>query len=196
MQISSASPAYPLQRPATTPGAAIGREEEKTSAESARNNGTKLSDEEQKQLSQLQARDREVRAHEAAHKAAAGQYATGAASFEYQRGPDGRLYASGGEVGIDTSPIAGNPAATIQKANQVRAAALAPAQPSGQDMAVAAAAAMMAATARSEMLTQQQRPATEQTEQGTPSQQAQLQQYQSVANGSDNPQPPLIHLTA
>ena len=47
----------------------------------------------------LSARDREVRAHEQAHASVGGQYA-GAASFTYQRGPNGVSYAVGGEVPI------------------------------------------------------------------------------------------------
>jgi hypothetical protein len=70
------------------------------------------------------------------------------ASFSYQRGPDGRFYAVGGEVSIDTSPVPGDPQATASKAEQIQRAALAPAQPSGQDRAVAAQAARMAMEAR------------------------------------------------
>lgn len=98
-----------------------------------------LTEAELKQLSELKARDREVRAHEAAHQAVGGQYA-GAISFSYQRGPDGAQYAVGGEVSIDVAPVQGDPQATIEKMRVVRAAALAPAQPSGQDRAVAAQA--------------------------------------------------------
>lgn len=97
-----------------------------------------------KTIEELKARDREVRAHEAAHRSAAGMYARGATSFTYQRGPDGGRYAIGGEVSIDVSPVQGDAHATAQKARQIQAAALAPAQPSGQDMAVAAQAAQMA----------------------------------------------------
>lgn len=110
-----------------------------------------LTQEELRQVQQLKQRDREVRAHEAAHQAAAGGLAKGGASFSYDRGPDGRLYAVGGEVGIDTGKVAGDPEATLRKAQQVQAAALAPAQPSAQDRAVAAQAAVMAAEARSEL---------------------------------------------
>ncbi len=84
---------------------------------------TDLSSEEKQQLDQLQARDREVRAHEAAHQAAAGGLARGGASFEFENGPDGRRYAVGGEVSIDTSKVSGDPQATISKAQTVRAAA-------------------------------------------------------------------------
>ena len=93
-------------------------------------------------LSQLKARDQEVRAHEQAHMAAAGGYATGM-SFSYQTGPDGNRYAIGGEVGIDTSPIANDPQATIIKAQIIQRAAMAPAEPSSQDYRVAGAAAQM-----------------------------------------------------
>lgn len=104
--------------------------------------------EDQRLLQQLQARDREVRAHELAHVAAGAGLVRSGASFAYQRGPDGRFYAVGGEVGIDTAPVPGDPAATARKAEQIMRAALAPAQPSGQDRAVAAQAANMAMEAR------------------------------------------------
>jgi membrane protein involved in colicin uptake len=98
----------------------------------------------------LQLRDREVRAHEAAHAAAGGAYA-GSPKYTFERGPDGRTYATGGAVSIDISPIPGDPQATLQKAQQVRAAALAPAEPSGQDMKVAQKAQAMATDARIEI---------------------------------------------
>ena len=109
-----------------------------------------LSEQELKQLTDLKARDREVRAHEAAHQAVGGQYA-GAMSFTYQRGPDGAQYAVGGEVSIDLSPVQGNPQATIEKMRVVRAAAMAPAEPSGQDRAVAAQAMQIMLQAQSEL---------------------------------------------
>ncbi|MDP4546971.1 putative metalloprotease CJM1_0395 family protein [Marinobacter sp. MDS2] len=98
-----------------------------------------LTESELKELTELKARDREVRAHEAAHQAVGGQHA-GAISYSYERGPDGAQYAVGGEVPIDVSPVAGDPQATIEKMRVVRAAAMAPAQPSSQDRAVAAQA--------------------------------------------------------
>ncbi|BBP44170.1 putative metalloprotease CJM1_0395 family protein [Thiosulfativibrio zosterae] len=102
-------------------------------------------------ISQLKARDTEVRAHEMAHLSTAGSYARGGMSFSYQTGPDGKQYAVGGEVGIDTSPVSGDPQATLQKAQVIQRAALAPAQPSGQDIKVAAAAQKMMIDARAEM---------------------------------------------
>lgn len=104
-------------------------------------------------LEQLRARDREVRIHEAAHAAVGGRYA-GSASFQYQRGPDGRNYAVGGEVSISTSPVSGDPQATIEKARTIRAAALAPAEPSAQDRRVAAEAAQMEVEARADLQAQ------------------------------------------
>ena len=109
------------------------------------------------QLRELQLRDQEVRAHEAAHAVAGGAFA-GSPSFSYKRGPDGQAYAVAGEVSIDMSPVAGDPAASLQKAQQVRAAALAPAQPSGQDMKVAQRAQAMATNARAELARQQDGP--------------------------------------
>jgi hypothetical protein len=98
------------------------------------------------QLERLEARDREVRAHEAAHMAAAGGVARSGVQLSYQVGPDGRMYAVGGEVKIDVAP-ASTPQETLAKARRIRAAAMAPANPSGQDIAVAATASRMEAEA-------------------------------------------------
>lgn len=116
---------------------------------------------EQQQIQQLQARDREVKAHEAAHMAAAAGLVSGGMSFSYQTGPDGRRYAVGGEVSIDSSPVPDDPQATLDKARQIQAAALAPAQPSAQDRAVAARATRMAAEARVELAQQRQEAAND-----------------------------------
>ena len=110
--------------------------------------GSELTEDERREVDELTRRDREVRAHEAAHKAAAGSLARGGASFTYENGPDGRRYAVGGEVSIDASPVGDDPAATARKMERVRAAALAPADPSGQDRQIAATAANQARQAR------------------------------------------------
>ena len=89
------------------------------------------------QIKELKARDTEVRIHEQAHATVGGQYA-GSPSYEYQRGPDGTNYAVGGEVQIDVAEIKGDPQATIEKMQTVRAAALAPQEPSGADRSIAA----------------------------------------------------------
>src|SRR5689334_13845370 len=65
------------------------------------------------QISKLSETDRHVRSHEQAHLAAAGAYASGGASYTYEKGPDGNEYAVAGEVPIDVSPIPGNPQKTI-----------------------------------------------------------------------------------
>jgi SprA-related family len=113
-----------------------------------------LSEDQRRRLEQLQARDRQVRAHEAAHLSAAGGLALSGAEYSYTRGPDGRLYAIGGEVHIDTSEVPNDPRATIAKAEVIHRAALAPADPSAQDQRVAAEADAMGAKTRQE-LTQQ-----------------------------------------
>ncbi|NOZ10612.1 MAG: hypothetical protein GXP09_06210 [Gammaproteobacteria bacterium] len=127
-------------------------------------NTTQITDAEQQQVQDLARRDRQVRAHETAHSNTAGRYARGGASYSYERGPDGRLYATGGEVKIDTAPISGDPQATIEKARVIRAAALAPAQPSSQDRVVANQATQMAAQARAELTGQQQEVRSEKPE--------------------------------
>lgn len=109
-----------------------------------------LSDADLKVVSELRARDRVVRTHEMAHMAAGAGIVTRGASFSYQTGPDGQRYAVGGEVGISTSP-GRTPEETLAKADQIRAAALAPADPSPQDLRVAAEAAQMAAEARQQL---------------------------------------------
>jgi len=115
-----------------------------------------LSPQQQTQISELAATDRHVRAHEQAHLAAAGPFATGGASYSTITGPDGRQYAVGGEVGLDTAPVSGDPGATIEKARVIEAAANAPADPSSQDRAVAAAAAAMEQAAEMELAKSQQ----------------------------------------
>ncbi|SIP91289.1 putative metalloprotease CJM1_0395 family protein [Marinobacterium stanieri] len=106
--------------------------------------------EEQRVIDALQSRDREVRQHERAHQAAGAGH-TGAVSYTFQKGPDGRMYAIGGEVGIDTSAVSGDPRATLEKAEVIIRAAMAPADPSPQDYRVAASARAMAADARAEL---------------------------------------------
>lgn len=120
--------------------------------------GKTLTEEEQKQVDELKARDAEVKAHEQAHIAAGGSYVRGGASYDYQTGPDGKKYAVGGEVSIDTSPVEGDPQATINKAQVILKAALAPAEPSGQDKSVASQARQMMASARKELMAEKTNP--------------------------------------
>jgi len=97
-----------------------------------------LTEDEQQRVQELKKVDREVRAHERAHRAAGGTL-TGGAQFTYTRGPDGQQYATSGEVSIDTGREQ-SAAATAAKMEAVIRAALAPANPSSQDVAVAAQA--------------------------------------------------------
>lgn len=173
-RMSIAGAAKPVDDPATASDEATRREATSSTSELDRRSQpagarseAQLSTEELKKLEFLKARDREVKAHEMAHLAAAGTLSVSGASFEYQIGPNGQRYAVGGEVSIDTSPIPNDPLATLRKAEQIRRAALAPAQPSSQDYAVAAKAMRMAAQARAELiqhnqaaLAQRYRPAT------------------------------------
>ncbi len=108
---------------------------------------------EQQQIEQLKSRDQEVKAHEQAHAAVGGRYA-GAPSYSYELGPDGKQYAVGGEVQIDISPVPGDPQATVQKMQQVRAAALAPAEPSAADRRIAAEASQRQIQAQAEVVQQ------------------------------------------
>lgn len=97
-----------------------------------------LSAQQLKDLRQLQAIDKRVRAHEQAHVNAATGLLTSGASFTTRRGVDGQQYAVAGDVSIDTAKVAGDPQATILKARQIQRAAQAPVDPSAQDRAVAA----------------------------------------------------------
>ena len=112
--------------------------------------GLRLSDEDKRLIRELQKRDQEVRAHERAHKTAAGSLARGSATYTYQIGPDGRRYAIGGEVHIDVSP-GSTPEERLEKARRIRSAASAPSEPSAQDHSVASDAARLEAEARKEL---------------------------------------------
>ncbi len=130
-----------------------------------------LTAEELEQVQQLAQRDREVRQHEQAHLSVGGSY-TGAPSYEFRRGPDGKTYAVNGEVPIDVAPIAGDPEATIRKMQTVKAAALAPAEPSSQDRSVAALATQQLLSAQSEL-------ARERLEESDPTEEEGRQEAQS-----------------
>lgn len=108
-----------------------------------------LTEEDKQEIEDLKARDQEVRTHEQAHAATGGQYA-GSPQYEYTTGPDKKRYVTGGEVSIDISEEQ-SAEQTLRKMQQVRAAALAPAQPSSQDLKVAAEAAQKAFDARNDI---------------------------------------------
>jgi len=110
----------------------------------------KLSEEDQRKVDELEKIDKNVHVHEQAHLNAAGGYAKGGASYDYVTGPDGKRYANSGHVNIDTSPER-TPEATIRKADIVRKAALAPADPSPSDRQIAADAAKMKLDAQKDL---------------------------------------------
>lgn len=120
----------------------------KRAIEQKSNSVNELSPDELRLVQDLQSRDSEVKAHEAAHQAAGGGM-TGAASYTYQQGPDGKMYAIGGEVSI-TMKSGSSPEETIRNARQIAASAMAAGNPSPQDHAVASSARVM------EMKAQQQ----------------------------------------
>ncbi|MCX8027921.1 MAG: hypothetical protein N3A62_08740 [Thermodesulfovibrionales bacterium] len=99
-------------------------------------------------VQRLKAIEEKVKAHERAHKSAGGQF-TGPVSYTYTTGPDGKRYITGGEVPIQI--VEGKtPEETIRNMEIVRRAALAPADPSPQDRAVAAQATQIEQRARVE----------------------------------------------
>jgi hypothetical protein len=156
-----------------------------------------LSVEQQRQVEKLREIDRKVRAHEQAHIAAGGDLVRGGANFSYQLGPDDKRYAVSGEVSIDASP-GRTPEETIPKAQRIREAALAPAEPSAQDRNVASAASRMEADAQLELLAKQREESARSASSGSGvsgkvdslsatevSKQSGTRLYQSVARGGD-----------
>tara|TARA_R110000744_G_scaffold78514_14_gene154683 strand:+ start:4786 stop:5766 length:981 start_codon:yes stop_codon:yes gene_type:complete len=99
----------------------------------------------------LESRDKEVRNHERAHASVGGSL-TGAPTYAYETGPNGKKYAVSGEVSVDLTPVPGDPQETIAKMNKVQAAALAPANPSSQDIRVAATASSIILEAQAELV--------------------------------------------
>ncbi|MCH8166584.1 MAG: hypothetical protein IID49_02015 [Proteobacteria bacterium] len=133
---ADARPGGALTQPAVGPEGARGLALSQTPAAASPDG---LSADEQNLVRRMAARDREVRQHEQAHARAGGSHA-GSPTFSYQIGPDGRRYATGGAVAIDTAPVRDNPEATIAKMQVVKDAALAPASPSMADRRIAAQA--------------------------------------------------------
>lgn len=211
----SVSPARPLssdvspdiaradQAPVAAPqeqqadSAASGREEADRDANSSTPAGEpELSPQEQRQqqleIADLVQRDREVRTHEQAHAAVGGQYA-GAPTYSFKRGPDGQRYAVSGEVSIDTAPVPNDPEATLRKMEIVLRAALAPIEPSPQDLRVAALAQAQAAQARVELAEQRREEATNAVEQRKARDEAR-QADESPAEPSQQALPPAPNL--
>jgi hypothetical protein len=161
----SASPALAEQQSAAS------REEAEPAAGSAKTAGEDASSPRQQRLEQLEiaklaSRDQEVRAHEQAHSAVGGSYAS-APTYTFSRGPDGKRYAVGGEVSIDVGAVPNDPAATLRKMEIVLRAALAPAEPSAQDLRVASQAQAQMTQARVELAEQRRAETQQPSESGT-----------------------------
>ncbi|MGD9554650.1 MAG: putative metalloprotease CJM1_0395 family protein [Arcobacteraceae bacterium] len=109
---------------------------------------TQLSNEEKAQLAELKAADSRVKAHEAAHQS--GPAASGGASYTYKKGPDGVMYAVGGEVPVRIE-TGSTPQESIMNLQGVIATALAPADPSPQDISIASKARVMMMKAQQEL---------------------------------------------
>ncbi|ART80732.1 putative metalloprotease CJM1_0395 family protein [Oceanisphaera avium] len=129
---------------------------ELTNAPSKNMAGKELTLEQQQELLHMQQRDQEVRLHEQQHASVGGQH-TGSPSYEFKTGPDGKQYVVEGSVAVDVTPVAGDPSATIEKMRQVKAAALAPAQPSSADKNAAALADSNIAKATAELMQRQEK---------------------------------------
>ncbi|WP_377349789.1 putative metalloprotease CJM1_0395 family protein [Pontibacillus salicampi] len=111
--------------------------------------GNKLSPEARQHISELKMNEMKVKAHEQAHQSVGGSFA-GGISYDTEKGPDGQQYIVGGEVPI-SMPSTDDPEETIRAMEQIRRAALAPANPSSQDMQVATKASQAILQARSEL---------------------------------------------
>ena len=110
---------------------------------------TELSAEELQELRAMERRDQQVRTRDMAFIAAAGG-AAGSYSVQYETGPDGRRYAVGADVKLDTSEGA-TPEQTLAKARALRAATMSARGDSTTDASAASKATRMEAEARAEI---------------------------------------------
>lgn len=104
------------------------------------------------EINELKLTEKEVIAHEQAHKAVGGSV-TGPVTYTHTEGPDGKRYIAGGEVSINTKE-GSTPEETLRILEKVKAAALAPAEPSAQDLRVAASATAQIQQTRAEIINQ------------------------------------------
>lgn len=102
-------------------------------------------------LGKLQGADMRVKSHEQRHLAVLGGLAASGINYNYIIGPNGRRFAVGGSIAVDLEPVHGNPRATIDKAQRLRAAAFAVGDSSIADKRVAAKAYRMEQEAREEL---------------------------------------------
>lgn len=104
------------------------------------------------EIKALELTEKEVIVHEQAHKAVGGNV-TGPITYTHTEGPDGKRYINGGEVAINVKE-GSTPEETLKILEKVKAAALAPAEPSPQDLRVAASATAQIQQTRAEMTKQ------------------------------------------
>jgi hypothetical protein len=130
---------------------------EDISAISAVGSGKQLTPQQKVEVAKLTARDRDVRAHEQAHMASAGALANGI-EYDYELGPDGKMYAVGGKVKISIPPGL-SAEQKLAASRELHTAAQAPTDPSGQDMVVASQASRMEVEALQEIAKQNAKPA-------------------------------------
>lgn len=133
---------------------AASAETPKQDAKKAPTDTVELSPAAQRRIAELKRIDAEVRAHEQAHISAGRGVITSGPTYTYTYGPDGKRYAIGGEVGIDTSPER-EPRANIDKGQRIQDAALAPAEPSPQDYRVASVGKQLESQGRSDLMAEQ-----------------------------------------
>lgn len=113
-----------------------------------------LTAEQQQEVQELKRIDAKVRAHEQAHLAVGRSIVTSGPDYTYTYGPDGKPYATAGEVGIDTSAEK-KPEQNIDKGVLIQRTALAPAEPSPQDFRAAAAGAQLESRGYSDLAREQ-----------------------------------------
>lgn len=91
----------------------------------------------QRVLSKFKEKDAQIKAHEQSH--AANAPTVGGISYNYQQGPDGKMYAVGGSVRLDVS-MPQDPKSAELKLEQLKKSALSVDDPSGADMTIASQA--------------------------------------------------------
>ena len=90
-------------------------------------------------LDKFKQTDLSIRSHEQAHATIG--HTTSPISYTYQEGPDGKLYAVGGSVHLDTS-IPDDPKAAQYKLDNIKKAASGVSDESGADSAIVTAASL------------------------------------------------------
>jgi hypothetical protein len=105
-----------------------------------------LSDTNKEALDELKKRDKKVKKHEAGHTGNPDIQTIGTPRYKYTLGPDGKMYAVGGEVTLSTGRVS-NPQDALRKATALKKASLSSDDPSPADFAAASAASQMKAEA-------------------------------------------------